>query len=140
MTCPQPWCGRVTAGYNYAGRRPGRAFAGWEGELQYVHVPLNEEIRAIGGYYKVLEEGVIDFDGKKVFFVLKGAHVDTSCCGPGGMGFISVPGFITSWKSSKSEDGLAVSEVKRIRDTEPRRKIKAIIGQKYPYISVVDFE
>lgn len=108
--------------------------------MKYVHVPLNEEIRAIGGYYKVLEEGVLDFEGKKVLFVMKGAHVDTSCCGEGGMAFISVPGYVVSYKSSKNEAGMDVSEVKRIRDTGPRKKIKEMIAGRYPYISVVDFD
>lgn len=108
--------------------------------MKYVHQPLNEEIRAIGGYYKVLEEGVLDFEDKKVLFVLKGANVETSCCGTGGMAFISVPGYVVSWKSSRNEDGCDISEVKRVKDTEPRKKIKALINQKYPYISVVDFE
>lgn len=130
------------AGYNGAWQQRRRAAAGAreEGELKYVHHPLNEEIRAIGGYYKVLEEGVLEFEGRKVFYVLKGAHVETSCCGSGGMGLISVPGYIVSWKSGKNDDGLAVSELKRIVDSEPRKKIKALLSRKYPYISVVDFE
>lgn len=108
--------------------------------IKYVHQPLNVEIRSIGGYYKVLEEGLIDFEGRKVLYVLKGAHVDTSCCGAGGLGFLSVPGLVTAWKSSKNEEGLAVSEVKRITDRGPRSAIRDILKQKYPYIDVIDFE
>ena len=106
----------------------------------YIHHPLNEEIRSIGGYYKVMEEGVLDFEGTKVFFALKGAQADTACCGPGGMGFLSVAGVLVSYKQEKNEDGLPVSEVKHVTDTEARKRIKALLKKKYPYIDVVEFD
>jgi hypothetical protein len=107
---------------------------------RYIHFPLNEEIRSIGGYYKVLEEGVLDFEDKKVLYALKGAHVETSCCGSGGMGLVSVPGYVTSWKSSTSDDGYPVSEVKHITDLEARKRIQTQLKQRFPYIEVFDFD
>ncbi len=108
--------------------------------MKYVHTPVNEEIRSIGGYYKVLEEGVLDVDGTKVLYSLKAAHVDTSCCGAGGMGFLSVPGVLKSYKSEKSESGFPVSEVKRIVDKKPQARVRELLKQKYPYINVIEFE
>ena len=107
---------------------------------KYVHQPLNEEIRSIGGYYKVMEEGVLDFEDKKVLFALKGAHADPACCGPGGMGFLAVAGILVSYKAEKNEDGLPVSEVKHVTDREARKRIKALLKQKFPYIDVVEFD
>ncbi len=107
---------------------------------RYVHQPLNEEIRSIGGYYKVMEEGVLDVAGRKVLYVLKSGHVETSCCGSGGINMITVPGVVVSWKSQKNEDGLAVSEVKRITGSADRQRVKELLRQRFPYISVVDFE
>lgn len=107
---------------------------------KYFHFPLNEEIRGIGGFYKVLEEGAIDFEGKKVLYALKGAHFDTSCCTVRGLGVVSVPGYVVSWKSSKNEDGFQVSEVKHVNDTEARKRIKALLKQRFPYIEVFDFD
>ncbi len=107
--------------------------------MRYVHLPIDEEIRSVGGYYKILKEGVFEFKGKKVIYVLKAAHVDTSCCGAGGLGFISVPGFLMSYKSEKNENGLPVSEVKKILDEDDRKSIRNELLKKYPYISVVDF-
>jgi hypothetical protein len=106
----------------------------------YVHFPLNEEIRSIGGFYKVLDEGVLDFEGKKVLYALKGAHFDTSCCTVRGLGLVSIPGYLVSWKSGKSESGFPVSEVKHITDTGDRKRIKALLKQKFAYIEVFDFE
>lgn len=106
----------------------------------YVHQPVDEEIRSIGGYYKVLQEGVLDLDGREVLYVLKAAHVDTSCCGEGGMGYISVPGFVVSFKSSLNEQGLAVSEVERIREENDRRKVRGHLKNLHPFIEVVDFD
>jgi hypothetical protein len=107
---------------------------------KYTHYPLNEEIRSIGGYYKVLQEGILDFEGKKILYALKGAHADTACCGPGGMGLISVAGYIVAWKSEKNEDGLAVSEVKHVTDREVRKRLKVELKKKIPYIDVVEFD
>lgn len=106
----------------------------------YIHHPLNTEIRSIGGYYKVLQEGVIDFEGGKVLYALKGAQADTACCGPAGMGFISVAGILLSWKSRKNENGLPVSEVRHITDTESRKRLKAALRKRFPYIEVVEFD
>jgi len=107
---------------------------------RYVHHPLNEEVRSIGGYYKVLQESVLDFEDKKILFALKGAHADTACCGSGGMGFLTVPGYLVSWKSDKNEDGLPVSEVKHVTDREARKRIKEILKEKFPYIDTVEFD
>ena len=107
---------------------------------RYVHYPLNVEIRSIGGFYKVLEEGILDVDGQKVLYALKGAHVETSCCGSGGVGFISVPGVVTSWKSGKDENGNPVSEVKHITSTKQKDRIRALLKQRFPYVNMVDFE
>jgi hypothetical protein len=107
--------------------------------LEYVHLEIDREIRSIGGYYKVLEEGVLDLDGREVLYVLKGAHVDTSCCGSGGMGFLYVPGYVLSHRSAVNTEGLAVSEVERIDEGDARRRITVLLKEKYPYIDAVDF-
>ncbi len=108
--------------------------------MRYVHLPVDEEIRSVGGYYKILEEGIFQFGSRKVLYVLKAAHVETSCCGAGGLGFISVPGFLVSYKSEINENGLPVSEVKKVLDVEDRKAIRNILLKKYPYISVVEFD
>lgn len=106
----------------------------------YTHYPLNEEIRGIGGYYMVLEEGVLDFEEKKVLYALKGAHLDTSCCNVRGAAVVSVAGYLTSWKSSKNDEDVPVSEVKHVNNTGERKRIKAALKQKFPYIEVFDFD
>lgn len=107
---------------------------------EYVHLPLNEEIRAIGGFYKVLDEGVVDFEGKKVLYNLKGAHFDTSCCTVRGVGVVTIAGYIISWKSSKNKQGYPVSTVKHVTNTGERNKIKALLKQKFSYIEVFEFD
>lgn len=107
---------------------------------KYTHYPLNEEIRGIGGYYMVLDEGVIDFEDRKVLYALKGAHFDTSCCTVRGVGLVSIAGYVTSWKSFKNEEGIPVSEVKHVTNTEERKRIKALLKQRFSYIEVFDFD
>ncbi|MDD5747437.1 MAG: hypothetical protein PHP64_00035 [Actinomycetota bacterium] len=108
--------------------------------MKHIHYPLNQEIRSIGGYYKILEEGILDFQGDKVLFNLKAAHVDNSCCGSGGVGFISVLGYIVSWKSEKNEEGYPVTEVRRIKDKRSQGQIREILKKKYPYMNIVEFD
>lgn len=108
--------------------------------MKYVHLPLDEEIRSIGGYYKVLEEGTLTSEGREVLYVLKAARAETACCGNGGLGYISVPGYLVSYKSGKNEDGLDVSEVRRVKDARIRKRLKLELFKKFPYITVIDFD
>lgn len=106
---------------------------------EHVHQEIGDEIRSVAGYYQVLEEGVLEYNGLEVLYLVEAAEVDTSCCGSGGMGFILVPGYIRSWKHHKSESGLWVSEVDRVEGGEDRKKIEKLLKDKYPNFHQVSF-
>jgi hypothetical protein len=105
----------------------------------HIHQDPDQEVRSIAGYYKVLEEGRLALDGREVLYIVEIAHVETSCCGSGGIGFILIPGYIISWKSCRDEAGLCVSEVERIVDPEIRKRISGLLKKQYPYIHQVSF-
>lgn len=106
---------------------------------EHVHQPLEEEIRAIAGYYMVLEEGVIEYRGRELLYLVEMAAIDTSCCGRGGMGFIMVPGFINALKARRNEEGLWVSDVDRVEGEEEREEITRLLLARHPGFQQVNF-
>ena len=106
---------------------------------EYVHQEIGEEIRSVAGYYMVLEEGLLEYNGREVLYLVQAAEVDTSCCGPGGMGYLYVPGYIRSLKSRKNQTGLWLSEVDRIKDEGERRDIEKLLMQQHPGFQQVTF-
>lgn len=106
---------------------------------EYVHVEVGEEIRSIAGYYKVLEEGVLEYKGREVLYLVKMAVVETSCCGPGGLGFISVPGYIVAPRARQDAQGAWITDVERISDETERKEIAGILKDGNPHFYQVDF-
>ena len=105
---------------------------------EYVHQELNEEIRSIGGYYMVVEEGILNHNGREVLYIVKVAEVE-SCCGTGGCGYILVPGYVISWKNKRNDAGLAISVVEPIQEVDTQGDIKKVLEEKYPHFSMIDF-
>jgi hypothetical protein len=105
---------------------------------EYVHQPLNQEVTAMGGHYFLVKEVRLQFEGHEVLYLVGHAAFDTSCCGAGGCAYALVPGFILDWKSKTNEDGLALSQVKSIRDEEAQRELQQLI-QKQEMVHEVRF-
>ncbi len=80
----------------------------------------------------VLEEAVLQYNGREVLYLVEAAAADTSCCGGAGMGFIMVPGYVVNLRGRRNEEGLWVSEVERISDDEERREITGILKREHP--------
>ncbi len=135
-----PWYCKISSPQEGPGPGRFKASATREAELaRYVHQRIGEEIRSIAGYYQVLEEVVVEYEGRDLFYLLEAAVVDTSCCGSGGMGFIRVPGFVKDWKFGLNEDGLFVSEVERVEGEEERKKIARWLRARHPGFQEVVF-
>lgn len=95
--------------------------------VDYVHQSLNEEITAIGGHYRLVKEARLSYRGREVLYLVGHAAFDTTCCGPGGCAYAVVPGFVTSWRSSKTGDGLAISQLEPIREPDIQNDIRQLI-------------
>jgi hypothetical protein len=94
---------------------------------RYVHRPIGEEVRAIGGTYTLEKEIKLLHADREVLVVLGHAFIDSSCCGVAGCRYAFVPGYLRGWRDRKSEDGLPVSTVEPIRDQTERRAIEEAI-------------
>jgi hypothetical protein len=106
---------------------------------EHVHQEIGEEIRSIAGYYMVLEEGVLKYNGRDVLYLVEAAAMDTSCCGGAGMGFIMVPGYINTLRTQREENGLWVSDVDRIDNESDRREITGLLKARHPGFQQVNF-
>lgn len=90
----------------------------------YTHPVLDEEIEAIGGHYVVQREERMEVGGREVVYQVGYAIVDSSCCGVGGCGYATVPGYIVKWKHKKDENGQEISEVEPVALPTEREEIK----------------
>lgn len=106
---------------------------------EYVHIEVGEEIRSIAGYYAVLEEGVLEYKGREVLYLVKMAVVETSCCGPGGLGFISIPGYFVKLRDRQDSQGAWVTDVEHISDETEQREITGILKSGNPHFYQIDF-
>jgi hypothetical protein len=96
-------------------------------EVPYIHQDLNQEITAIGGHYVLVKETRLPFQGREILYLVGHAAFDTTCCGTWGCAYALVPGFVTSWQSSETADGLAVSRLEPIREPGVQNDIRRLI-------------
>jgi hypothetical protein len=94
---------------------------------RYIHRPIGEEVRAIGGTYTLEKEIKLIHADREVLVILGHAFIDSSCCGVAGCRYALVPGYLRGWHDRKSEDGLAASTVESIRDRTEQRSIEETI-------------
>lgn len=105
---------------------------------EYAHIPLNEEVTAIGGYYILEKEVRLPYRGEEVLYVVGMSLVDSSCCAPTGCKYAVVPGYILDWRHRTNDDNLPVTEVQPIRDEDIRKEITALIKQS-DFVQHVEF-
>jgi hypothetical protein len=107
----------------------------------FVHLPLDEEIQAIGGYYASVKEVRLPYENREILYVVGYAVVDSSCCGVGGCGYAKVPGFLLDWRARYEKRGQPISQVEPITDRETKKAVRRIIAREEGIReSMVDFE
>jgi len=107
---------------------------------EFIHYPLNEEVRFISGYYQFAEEVRMVF-GEDVLLVLLGhGVVDTACCGTTGCAYALIAGIVEDWKFRQNTDGLPVSRVAPVASEESRKEIEALLKKDHLVQQVVFYE
>ena len=97
---------------------------------EYAHLPLNEEVRGLSGFYIPCKEVRLKYNGKEALYIIGTSTLDSCCCGGGGScGYALVPGFILNWQKRKSKDGLPLSDVEPIDDEVAKREISRTIRE-----------
>lgn len=106
---------------------------------EYMHQTLGEDVHALAGYYTLLKEIRLDYNGREVLYIIGGSTAwPGSCAGGGYLAYAIVPGYLVAWKSKRSKEGLPVSEVTPILDEETKKQVAKII-QSNECISNVNF-
>ena len=94
---------------------------------EHIHQPLDEEVTAIGGSYRLVKEERLEHGGRQVLYIVGHGIFDTTCCGAGGCAYAIVPGYIIDWKTQTTSDGLPISIVEPINDTTQQTEITRLI-------------
>ena len=97
--------------------------------LKYTHQKLEEDVICPHGYYTPLKEVRLKYNNREVLYMVGHAVLESSCCGSAKGKYVTVPGYIVKWQSTKNEDGLPVSEVELISGEEARKNIKQLIRE-----------
>jgi hypothetical protein len=110
---------------------------------KYTHLPLNIDVAAFAGFYTPEKEGRLQFKGREVLYITGQIVVETTCgpgsnCKPANYYYANVPGYIIKWQYEKNKEGLPVTEIETISDTETRDTIREIILKNEP-VARVDF-
>lgn len=109
------------------------------GGVDFINPVLNEEISTIGGRYILSQEKRLSYDWREVLYYLGCAVVDSSCCGPGGVAYALVPGFIAQWKYRVTSDDRRVTRVKPLHDKVEQEKLRRLIKEREP-VQQVNFK
>ena len=98
-------------------------------KTEYTHTELGRDVESFAGFYTPLKEVRLEHNGREILVVVGLATVESSCCASGSCRYAIVPGYIDSWQRRKNRDGLPLSEVETITDSEARRQIAKIIEE-----------
>jgi hypothetical protein len=105
--------------------------------IEFIHPPLDQEVRGRAGYYIPVEEHTLSCNGREVLYILGYACLDNSCCSvPTSWGYIQVPGFLVRRHIRGEESGSQVSEVEIVEDEADRNSIRRLLLEKYPGIPI----
>lgn len=105
---------------------------------KYTHLELNQDIKAVAGYYTPQKEVRLKYNSREVLYVVSQAVVDASYCGSADFSYALVPGYIIRWQTETNHDGLPISEVEPITDKAIRDNIRKII-QSTEHVSQIEF-
>jgi len=99
--------------------------------LEYVHLPLNEDVIAFAGYYTPEKEIRRPFGEREILYVTGHVVVEATCadgsCTAANYWYAIVPGYVLDWQYRKNDTGLPVTLAEPVADLDSRRQIEAVI-------------
>ena len=99
--------------------------------VDYVHLPVNEDVIAFAGYYTPEQEVRMPFRGRELLYVTGHIVVESAChdgtCEPQNYWYALVPGYVVEWQYRKNKSDLRVSKVESISDLGTRKEIEELI-------------
>jgi hypothetical protein len=98
----------------------------------YVPEAFGIEVEAPSGYYLPLAEECVDYNGKKLVYILGTACIDASCCGVGSWEYLRVEGYVVENDSSRSQGDGTHLEIETIEDDSEKTAIGKVLLDKHP--------
>jgi hypothetical protein len=97
----------------------------------YTPESLGSEMQAPSGYYVPREEAFLDYQGRRLFYILGTMCVEASCCGVGRWDYVRVHGFVAD---SAPEPGEARGELQidTIEDDGEKQALTKLILARHP--------
>ncbi|GAB6887708.1 hypothetical protein JCM13304A_12060 [Desulfothermus okinawensis JCM 13304] len=108
-------------------------------ERRFVHFHLPKKVDTISGFFELVEEKILNIDGKKLLYYLGYGAADNSCCGFFGCGYVYVVGYIKKYKALKNDEGLILSIISSIEESH-RLKVEQVLKTREQVNQVVFFE
>lgn len=104
---------------------------------EYAHLPQDEDIGPEGRAYRI-REGILEYEGRKVFYLETEASAITFCDHSYAvrMGGINVKGYIVSWRHATTANGEPVSEIEPIREKVEQEEISQLLQVKHGTIGI----
>ena len=99
---------------------------------RYVPDEFGNEVAAPSGYYQPLEQGSIDYDGKRLLYTLGIACVEASCCGIGSWNYLRVEGYVVENDSSQNQSDAKDIEIETIEDDSEKTAISELLLDRHP--------
>ncbi len=108
-------------------------------KIAYSRGQMGGEVQAPWGYYQPLEEGSLEYAGRRVIYTLGSACVEVSCCGHGSWDYARVEGFLSAARPSTAA-GVASDdstiELDTVEGPDQRTAIAQLIQQMHPGVRV----
>jgi hypothetical protein len=98
----------------------------------YVPEDFGKEVAAPSGYYLPLEEVSIEYNGKRLLYILGSACIEASCCGTGSWKYVRVEGYVVENDPSQGQSDGVHPEVDTIESSSEGAAISELLLEKHP--------
>jgi hypothetical protein len=102
----------------------------------YVPEDFGNEVVAPSGYYVPLEEAFIEYNGRRLLFILGNYCIEASCCGVGSWSYLRVEGYVIGKYDSKRQTDEAYFEIETIENDIEKTEISKLLLDKHPGVRI----
>ena len=99
--------------------------------VKYIPEDFGKEIPAPSGYYMPQEKHVIDYNGRKLLYVLGTVCMDSSCCGIGDWEYVRIEGYVAGEVASDKPNQEPTYEIDTVENKSDKETIKKLLSDQY---------